>query len=119
MHGHISGMRRMNLWRSTYYKNYPNKLTIGLLYSGFDDSNAGWSGDKVISQQCGQVLLFTANEVTKGNFWGATHQIPYMMMATWNDYEEGTEQESGIDNCYTDVTLSKADRQHYHLDIKV
>lgn len=25
--------------------------------------------------------------------------MPYMQVATWNDYEEGTEVESGVDNC--------------------
>lgn len=29
-----------------------------------------------------------------------------MQIATWNDFEEGTEVESGIDNCYTNVSLS-------------
>ncbi len=27
--------------------------------------------------------------------------MPYLQIATWNDYNEGTEIESGIDNCYT------------------
>jgi hypothetical protein len=87
--------------------NNLSNLTIGLLYSGFDDSNAiPWGKDKVIAQQCGHVLSLSANEVNKGGYWGTTHQIPYMMLATWNDYEEGSEQESGIDNCYTAVNLS-------------
>lgn len=84
----------------------PGKLTIGLLYAGFDDSNASWGKDRVIAQQCGHVLLDTANEVTAGGYWGKSNQIPYMMLATWNDYEEGTELESGMDNCYTAVNLS-------------
>jgi hypothetical protein len=80
-------------------------LTVGLLYSGFDDSNASWTNGRGIAQQCGQVLLDSANEVTKVQYW-STHPIPYRMMATWNDYEEGSEEESGIDNCYTAVNLS-------------
>ena len=86
--------------------NYTTKLSVGLLYSGFDDSNASWGVDRVIAQQCGQVLLDTANEVTAGGFWGTTNQMPYMQIATWNDYEEGTEQESGVDNCYTAVNTT-------------
>jgi hypothetical protein len=27
-------------------------------------------------------------------------QIPYMQIATWNDYEEGTEIETGVDSCW-------------------
>lgn len=79
-------------------------LAVGALYKGFDDSNATWWSDRVIAQQCGQVLLGTAGELTyeanpnNKSYW-ATHQMPYMQVATWNDYEEGTEVESGIDNC--------------------
>jgi hypothetical protein len=79
-----------------------NQIAVGLLDKGFDDSNARWTSDRVVAQQCGQVLLDTANEVSAGGYWGSGgHQIPYMQVATWNDYEEATEQESGIDNCYT------------------
>ena len=86
------------------------QIAVGALYKGFDDSNASWWSDRVIAQQCGQVWLGTANELTyeanpdNTSYW-ASHQMPYMQVATWNDYEEGTEVESGISNCYT-VTLS-------------
>jgi hypothetical protein len=36
---------------------HPSQLTIGALWKGFDDNNASWSGNRVIAQQCGQVLL--------------------------------------------------------------
>jgi hypothetical protein len=80
--------------------NHPSQLTIGALYKGFDDFEASWSGNRVIAQQCGQVLLKTANEISK-YFGGARPQIPYVQVITWNDYEEGTAVEEGIDNCYT------------------
>jgi hypothetical protein len=90
----------------TYATGSSPEVAVGLLYSGFDDSNASWTNGRVIAQQCGHVLLDSANEVNKGGYWGTTNSMPYMMMATWNDYEEGSEQESGIDNCYTAVNLS-------------
>ena len=77
-----------------------SQLTIGVLYKGFDDNNASWGGNRVVAQQCGQVLLKTANEISK-YFGGSNPQIPYVQIATWNDYEEGTAIEDGIDNCYT------------------
>jgi hypothetical protein len=79
---------------------HPSQLTIGALYKGFDDNVASWSGNRVIAQQCGQVLLKTANEISK-YFGGSQPQIPYVQVITWNDYEEGTSVEDGIDNCYT------------------
>ncbi len=54
----------------------------------------------MIAEQCGQVLLKTANEISK-YFGGSNPQIPYVQVITWNDYEEGTAVEDGIDNCYT------------------
>ncbi|MGC1371784.1 MAG: hypothetical protein WA824_06560 [Candidatus Sulfotelmatobacter sp.] len=83
------------------------QIAVGLLYKGFDDSNASWGSDRVLAQQCGQVLLGTAGELALGgeSYW-ASHQMRYMQVATWNDYEEGTEVESGVNNCYTGITPS-------------
>lgn len=78
---------------------HPAQLTVGGIWKGFDDNNASWSGNRVMAQQCGQVLLKTAKEISK--YYGGTEpQIPYVQVITWNDYEEGTAVESGIDNCY-------------------
>jgi hypothetical protein len=82
-------------------KANPTKLTIGLIYKGFDDSNASWGSNRIVAQQCGQILLKTAGEVTIHGDFGTGNQLPYVQVATWNDYEEGTEVETGIDNCYT------------------
>jgi len=80
--------------------SHPSQLTVGALYKGFDDYAASWSANRVMAQQCGQVLLKTAGEI--GKYFGGAHpQIPYVQVVTWNDYEEGTAVESGIDNCYT------------------
>jgi hypothetical protein len=79
---------------------HPSQLTVGALWKGFDDNAASWGANRVIAQQCGQVLLKTANEIAK-YFGGSNPQIPYVQVITWNDYEEGTAVEDGIDNCYT------------------
>lgn len=79
---------------------HPSQLTIGGIWKGFDDNNASWGKNRVIAQQCGQVLLNTANEISK-YFGGSNPQLPYVQVVTWNDYEEGTAVEDGIDNCYT------------------
>ena len=88
-------------------KANPSKLTVGIMYKGFDDNNASWGSNRVIAEQCGQVLQKTASEVTYNSDFGTGNQLPYMQVATWNDYEEGTEVETGVDNCYT-VTASLA-----------
>jgi hypothetical protein len=41
--------------------------------------------------------LASLNEVSK--FYSSNHQLAALQIVTWNDYEEGTAIESGIDNC--------------------
>ena len=99
---YLSGAYLDRFYHDASLPQNANYIAVGLVDSGFDDSNAGWGYDRVVAQQCGQVLWDTANEMSAGGYWGlGGHQIPYMQVATWNDYEEATEQESGINNCYT------------------
>ena len=59
----------------------------------------------MIAQQCGQVLIDTANEI--GDYFPKQgFVLPYVQIATFNDYEEGTEVETGIDNCYSISNIS-------------
>ncbi len=37
------------------------------------------------------------------------HPIPFLLIETWNDYEEGTAIERGISHCSTGTTTSRAD----------
>jgi len=68
-------------------------------YKGFDDSLASWGSNRLIQQQCGQTWLQSVAESAK--YFSATQQMIGIQFVTWNDYEEGTEIESGIDNCVT------------------
>jgi len=56
-----------------------------------------------MNQQCGQTWLAGFAEINE--YYSASNQLPFVQLPTWNDYEEGTELESGIDNC---VTISAA-----------
>src|SRR5207248_2608909 len=77
----------------------PNDQVFASAYKGFNDSLAAWSPTpaRVVDQQCGQVWLATLAEI--GHFYNATNQLRALQLVTWNDYEEGTELESGIENC--------------------
>jgi hypothetical protein len=46
---------------------------------------------------CGQAWQQTFSEI--GKFYSSGEQLPAIQIATWNDYEEGTAIEPGIDNC--------------------
>ncbi len=78
-------------------REHPEKLVVGSAYKGFNDSQAGWGKGRVIEQDCGDTWLDTFGMA--GRFFSEKKQLPDLLVVTWNDYEEGTEIESGIDNC--------------------
>ena len=72
---------------------------VGAAYKGFNDSLAAWGAHRVMGQQCGQTWLKTFSEIN--GLYNSTKSLPALQLVTWNDYEEGTEIESGIDNCFS------------------
>jgi len=81
----------------TEAQNAPGRIAFGSVYKGFNDTLAAWTTNRVIQQQCGRTFLQTFGEV--GKFFSGNNQLPGVQIATWNDYEEGTAIEPGIDNC--------------------
>jgi hypothetical protein len=73
--------------------------TVGAAYKGFNDSLASWGSNRVMSQQCGQTWLQTFSKIN--SLYNSGKQLSGLQLVTWNDYEEGTEIESGISNCLT------------------
>ena len=73
--------------------------TMGATYKGFNDALAGWGSGRAIDQQCGQTWLQTFSQINSR--YNSGRQLPYLQLVTWNDYEEGTELESGIDSCFS------------------
>ncbi|MGE0404946.1 MAG: hypothetical protein AB7O65_01510 [Candidatus Korobacteraceae bacterium] len=84
------------------------KQVFGSVYKGFDDTIASWAppGGKHIEQRCGQTWLKTFDVINRN--YSAADPLPAMQLVTWNDYEEGTALEPGIDNC-VEVSASIAD----------
>ena len=82
---------------------YPLLETFGSGFKGFDDSLAAWGKNRKILQFCGQTWLSSMAEA--GKYYNSSTQLENLQIVTWNDYEEGTEIETGVDNCFT-VTAS-------------
>jgi hypothetical protein len=82
---------------------HADELVFGAAYKGFNDSIASWGSNRVVQQGCGKTLMDTAIE--PGKFYSQTKQLAYLQIVTWNDYEEGSEIETGVDNCVS-VTAS-------------
>jgi len=94
-------------------KVYQKDYIVGATYKGFDDNLANWSGNRIIDQQCGQTWLNTFDNSGSYGISGASGILNYLkagykmnsvMVDTWDDYEEGTEIETGIDNCMKSFT---------------
>ena len=81
----------------TMDSKYADKIVVGGAWAKFDDSKASWGLNRHISARCGQTYKDTFNLWHK--YFPADSPIPFMMIETWNDYEEGTAIEPGIPSC--------------------
>jgi hypothetical protein len=77
--------------------NHGDQFSLGTAYKGFDDSIALWGSHRLIDQQCGATWLQSIAEANQ--FYSPKTQMTGIQLVTWNDYEEGTEFETGISNC--------------------
>lgn len=73
------------------------KFPFSGAFKGFNSIQANWGRGRIMDQQCGQTWMKSLTESRKYYSSGA----PYVQISTWNDYNEGTEIETGIDNCYS------------------
>jgi hypothetical protein len=78
-------------------RQHRDKIAVGGVWPGFDDSKASWGLNRHIDRRCGKTFDDTFKVFRK--YDDGTNPMPFLMIATWNDYEEGTEIESGIDDC--------------------
>ncbi|HEX4065043.1 MAG TPA: endo-1,3-alpha-glucanase family glycosylhydrolase [Acidobacteriaceae bacterium] len=81
----------------TMAAKYQDDIVVGGAWPQFNDSKASWSLNRHMSARCGQTLRDTFNEWKK--FFPAGQTIPFLMIETWNDYEEGTDIERSIPAC--------------------
>ncbi|HEV8433363.1 MAG TPA: Ig-like domain-containing protein [Thermoanaerobaculia bacterium] len=85
-----------------------SKPVVGATFKGFNDTLASWSpappnGPRINFQRCGMTWLNTFAH-TRQFYPPATKPLNWIQAVTWDDYEEGTEIETGIDNCVSSVT---------------
>lgn len=89
---------------------FPNEETMGATYKGFNDALASWGSGRFMDQQCGQTWLKTFSQIN--GLYNRGKQLSYLQLVTWNDYEEGTEIETGIDTCFSlQATMSGSELQ--------
>lgn len=90
------GSQYLTDFYKTMQSKYPDAIAVGGAWASFDDSKASWGLNRHITPRCGQTLSDTLN------LWrqqSTQHYMPYLLVGTWNDYEEGTAIEKGVDTC--------------------
>jgi hypothetical protein len=94
-----------NNWGETYLDNfyktmiadYPNKIAVGAAWPGFDDSKASWSQNRKMDYRCGRTFNDTLRLFRR--YYDQQRPLAFLMIETWNDYEEGTATERGVPTC--------------------
>lgn len=82
-------------WGEAYLDNFyktmqkhPDKIAVGGAWPGFDDSAAKWGLNRHIQSACGKTLDETLNFYER--YYDSSRPLPFLLIETWNDYEEGT-----------------------------
>ncbi len=91
------GGRYLENFYLTMLSQYPDKIAVGAAWPGFDDSHAAWSLNRHISPRCG--LTFDDTLRMFRAYYSNSRPLPFLMIDTWNDYEEGTAIEKGLPRC--------------------
>jgi hypothetical protein len=91
------GEQYLSAFYQTMHSEYFDKIIVGGEWSGFDDSKASWGLNRHIAARCGQTFTDTSHLWRK--YFPADDLLPFVMIETWNDHEEGTAIEDGIPSC--------------------
>ena len=75
-------------------QKYSGKLIIGAAWPGFDDHRAAWTEHRYMAYRCGRTFQDTLDLYR--DFTRSNDSSPFLLIATWNDYEEGTAIEQGL-----------------------
>ena len=82
------GEQYLNYFYRNMRNNHPDKITVGAAWPGFDDSAAKWGLNRRMQSRCGQTFESTLHLYTR--YFDVAHPLPFVLVETWNDYEEGT-----------------------------
>jgi hypothetical protein len=89
-------------WGGEYLENFykkmrnkhSDKIAVGAAWAGFDDSGAKWGLNRHMQSRCGKTFEDTLH--LYGRYYDDANPLPFLMIETWNDYEEGTAVERKV-----------------------
>jgi hypothetical protein len=76
---------------------YPDKIAVGAAWPGFNDKQASWSRNRYIDTRCGRTFEDSLRVFRR--YYDEQNPLPFLLIETWNDYEEGTAIERGLNTC--------------------
>ncbi len=82
------GEQYLDNFYKTMRNKHPEKIAIGGAWPGFDDSAAKWGLNRHMQSACGKTFDTTLNLYQR--YYDSSNPIPFLLIETWNDYEEGT-----------------------------
>jgi hypothetical protein len=82
------GEQYLDHFYKTMKNAHPDKIAIGGAWPGFDDSAAKWGLNRHMQNGCGKTLDETMNLYER--YYNGANPLPFLLIETWNDYEEGT-----------------------------
>lgn len=77
--------------------SHPNKIAVGAAWPAFDDTKASWTRNRKMDGRCGKTFDESLRAFRR--FFNDSKPLPFLVINTWNDYEEGTAIERGIERC--------------------
>jgi hypothetical protein len=88
------GEAYLDYFYKTMRNKHPGKIAIGGVWPGFDDSKAKWGLNRHMQSGCGKTFDETLHMYDR--YFDRANPLPFLLIATWNDYEEGTAIERGL-----------------------
>jgi hypothetical protein len=88
------GEQYLDRFYSRMKRENPGKIVVGAAWPGFDDRRASWSENRYMDRRCGRTFEQTLSYHRR--YFDEKDPLPFMLIATWNDHEEGTAIERGI-----------------------
>lgn len=83
---------------------YPNKIAVGAAWPGFNDTRASWSRNRHMADRCGRTFEDSVRLFRR--YYSEQNPLPFLMVVTWNDYEEGTAIERGFSRCAQETSAA-------------
>jgi hypothetical protein len=91
------GGRYLEKFYSRMLSQYPDKIAVGAAWPGFNDKRAFWSRNRYMDGRCGRTFEDSLRAFRR--YYTPEHPLAFLLLVTWNDYEEGTAIERGVDTC--------------------